>query len=88
MRSVEYGFGYEPGAYIGMISPTPLLLIVAIQDHLAVSDLAIKAYEQAFEPKKLVLLPGGHFDAYVEEFDQASGPACEWLATHLKAAKR
>jgi hypothetical protein len=24
-----------------------------------VADLAIKAYEQAYEPKKLVLLPGG-----------------------------
>jgi fermentation-respiration switch protein FrsA (DUF1100 family) len=67
LRTLEYGFGYEPGAYIGNISPTPLLLIVAIQDHLAVSDLAIKAYEQAYEPKKLVLLPGGHFGAYVED---------------------
>ena len=88
LRTVEYGFGYEPGAYIGNISPTPLLLIVAIQDHLAVSDLAIKAYEQAYEPKKLVLLPGGHFDAYVEEFDVASAAACDWFATHLKAAAR
>ncbi len=88
LRTVEYGFGYEPGAYIGMISPTPLLLIVAVGDHLAVSDLAIKAYAQAFEPKKLVLLPGGHFDAYVEEFDQASGPACDWFSTHLNVTKR
>ncbi len=31
----------------------------------------------------LVLLPGGHFDAYVEEFDQACEPACEWLTAHL-----
>ena len=87
LRTIEYGFGYEPGAYIGQISPTPLLLIVAIKDHLAVSDLAIKAYEQAYEPKKLVLLPGGHFDAYVEEFDQACQPACEWFAAHLKAER-
>ena len=88
LRTLEYGFGYEPGAYIGSISPTPLLLIVAVNDHLAVSDLAIKAYEQACEPKKLVLLPGGHFDAYVEEFDQSCQPTCEWFATHLMAAKR
>jgi fermentation-respiration switch protein FrsA (DUF1100 family) len=71
LRTIEYGFGYEPGAYIGNISPTPLLMIVAVGDHLAVADLAIKAYAQAYEPKKLVLLSGGHFDAYVEEFDQA-----------------
>jgi hypothetical protein len=84
-QDVEYGFGYEPGAYIGNISPTPLL-IVAIQDHLAVSDLAIEAYEQAYEPKKLVLLPGGHFDAYVDEFHVASAAACEWFAAHLGIA--
>jgi hypothetical protein len=83
LRTIEYGFGYEPGAYIGNISPTPLLMIVAARDHLAVADLAIQAYEQAREPKKLVLLPGGHFDAYAEEFDQACQPACEWFAAHL-----
>ena len=83
LRTLEYGFGYEPGAYIGMISPTPLLLIVAVRDHLAVSDLAIAAYERAHEPKKLVLLSGGHFDAYVKEFDQSSGAALAWFGTHL-----
>jgi uncharacterized protein len=84
LRTVEYGFGYEPGAYIGQISPTPLMMIVAVNDHLAVSDLAIAAYERAYEPKRLVLLPGGHFDAYVEMFDQSSGPACEWFRAHLR----
>jgi len=88
LRTLEYAFGYEPGAYIGHVSPTPLLLIVAIQDHLAVSDLAIRAYEQAYQPKKLILLPGGHFDAYVEEFDQSCQPACEWFAEHLSLATR
>ena len=83
LRTIEYAFGYEPGAYIGLISPTPLLLIVAVKDHLAVSDLAIAAYERAFEPKRLVLLPGGHFEAYVEAFDQSSGPACDWFRAHL-----
>ena len=88
LRTVEYGFAYEAGAYIGNITPTPLLMIVAVNDHLAVSDLALKAYEQAYEPKKLVLLPGGHFDVYNgRDFDQASQAACEWFATHLLAAK-
>jgi uncharacterized protein len=84
LRTIEYGFGYEPGAYIGHISPTPMLMIVAIGDHLAVSDLAIAAYERAYEPKRLVLLPGGHFDAYVESFEQSAKPACEWFQTHLR----
>lgn len=84
LRTIEYAFGYEPGAYIGLISPTPLMLIVAVQDHLAVSDLAIAAYERAYEPKRLVLLPGGHFEAYVEAFEQSSAPACDWFRTHLQ----
>lgn len=83
LRTIEYGFGYEPGAYIGFISPTPLLMIVALNDHVAVSDLAIAAYERAFEPKRLVLMPGGHFDAYVEMFDRSAPPACEWFRAHL-----
>jgi uncharacterized protein len=84
LRTIEYGFGYEPGAYIGLISPTPLMMIVAVNDHLAVSDLAIAAYERAYEPKRLVLLPGGHFDAYVELFNQSAEPACEWFQAHLR----
>ena len=88
LRSVEYAFGYEPGAYIGQISPTPLLLIVAVKDHLAVSDLAIKAYEQAYQPKKLTLLSGGHFDAYVEEFEQSSQAARDWFTAHLMPTNR
>jgi fermentation-respiration switch protein FrsA (DUF1100 family) len=83
LRTIEYGFGYEPGAYIGLISPTPLMMIVALNDHLAVSDLAITAFERAYEPKRLVLMRGAHFDAYVEGFDQSAGPACEWFRTHL-----
>jgi fermentation-respiration switch protein FrsA (DUF1100 family) len=83
LRTIEYGFGYEPGAYVGLISPTPLMMVVALNDHLTVSDLAITAYERAYEPKRLVLLPGGHFDVYVAMFDKSAGRACEWFRTHL-----
>ena len=83
LHTIEYGFGYEPGAYIGQISPTPLLRIVAVQDHLTVADLAVAACERALEPKRLVLQPGGHFDAYVEMFGQSAGPTRDWFRTHL-----
>ena len=66
---------YEPGSYLPYISPTPLLLLVAAGDHLVPAELAIAAYDTAHEPKKLVILPGGHFDAYVKGFDAgAPGP--------------
>lgn len=85
LRSVELLGEYEPGSYIERISPTPLLMLVAAGDHLAVADLGLEAYERAREPKKLQLLAGGHFDAYTGNgFDQASKAAREWFVTHLR----
>jgi fermentation-respiration switch protein FrsA (DUF1100 family) len=59
--------------------------VVAAQDHLTVADEALAAYERALQPKKLLLLEGGHFDAYVEDFDAASDAARNWFVEHLAA---
>jgi uncharacterized protein len=83
LRSVEMLMEYEPSAYLERISPTPLLMVVAALDHLTPSDLALEAYQQAREPKRLVLLPDAHFDAYVKAFDAASGAARDWFLEHL-----
>jgi uncharacterized protein len=85
LRSVEMFMEYEPASYIGFISPTPLLMVVALGDVLTVADLALAAYERALEPKRLVTLPGGHFDAYVKDFDASATPAVEWFTRHLAA---
>ena len=60
-------------------------MVVAAQDHLTVADEALAAYERALQPKKLVLLKGGHFDAYIEDFDSASSAARDWFLEHLAA---
>jgi fermentation-respiration switch protein FrsA (DUF1100 family) len=83
LRTVEMLMEYEPGAYLERISPTPLLMVVAALDHLTPTDLALEAYQRAREPKKLVLLPDAHFDAYVKAFDAASGAARDWFVEHL-----
>jgi uncharacterized protein len=83
LRTVEMLGEYEPAAYIARISPTPLLMVVAREDHLTPAHLAIDAYERAREPKRLAILPGGHFDAYVNGFDEASAPARDWFVQHL-----
>ena len=57
-------------------------MVVALGDHLTVADEALGA-ERARHPKKLVTLNGGHFDAYVADFDAASGAAREWFVEHL-----
>jgi uncharacterized protein len=83
LRSVEMFTEYEPVSYMPYISPTPLLLVVAQGDHLVPSELALAGYERAHQPKDLVILAGGHFDAYVKDFDAASGPARDWFTRHL-----
>jgi hypothetical protein len=85
LRSVELFLEYEPHVYLPQISPTPLLLVVAAGDHLTVQDLALRAYATALEPKRLLLLDGGHFDAYSGEgFTRNSAEQLAWFSTHLR----
>ncbi len=58
LRTLEWARAYEPGAHIAHISPTPLLMICALNDTITDTDLQLAAYNRALEPKKLVLLPG------------------------------
>jgi fermentation-respiration switch protein FrsA (DUF1100 family) len=75
---------YEPGAWIARVSPTPLLMIVALADHITLTDLELCAYEQALEPKKLVMIDGGYFDPYLGRFAAASTAAVSWSRQHLR----
>jgi fermentation-respiration switch protein FrsA (DUF1100 family) len=84
LRSVEMFVNYEPGTYLPLISPTPLMMVVAAGDHLTPADLATAAYETAREPKSLLVLPGGHFEAYVgAAFDVSSAAQRDWFVRHL-----
>lgn len=86
LRSIERFSEYLPGAYLRLIAPTPLLMCVAQGDHLTPAKLAIEGFEQAREPKKLVILPGGHFDAYVKGFEKSSGVQIDFFREHLIGA--
>ncbi len=83
IRSTRAARMYEPGGWIGRVSPTPLLVVVALNDTITVTDLALAAYERALEPKRLELVPGGHFDPYLSNFREASGAARAWFREHL-----
>ncbi len=84
IRSIEHSRHYEPGQFIALISPTPLLMIVAKNDTVTPTDLALAAYENAREPKDLKIFEGHHFSPYVERFDEYSGAALDWFSKHLK----
>ncbi len=88
LRTLEHLYGYEPGENVKRISPTPLLMIVAPHDRLAAGEWATAAFETAAQPKKLVLIPGGHFDAYEGEgFAIGSAAARDWFVEHLLARR-
>jgi fermentation-respiration switch protein FrsA (DUF1100 family) len=83
LRSLERLLEYAPGLTIDRIAPTPLLLIAAEQDFLPL-DLARRAFDRAGEPKRLVVLPAGHFAPYEPPFfETAAREAVEWFTRHL-----
>jgi fermentation-respiration switch protein FrsA (DUF1100 family) len=88
LRSVELVLEQEPGMYLVGISPTPLLVVLAEQDLLAPTDVALEAYQRALPPKQLVIIPGGHFIPYVEAFEQSSSAARDWFVQHLRPRER
>lgn len=89
LESMEHYVEYDPAGLIDIISPTPLLMIVAVADKVTPPDLAIEAFEtRAREPKELVKIEGGHFDVYQGPlFSAAADPAAAWFAKHLLPAQ-
>ncbi|MFI2478814.1 alpha/beta hydrolase, partial [Nocardia xishanensis] len=85
LQTLDYFYGYEPGDYVRRIAPTPLLMIVAPNDTFSNGALASEAYETALHPKKLVLVPGNHFDPYIVEevFQTCSAAARDHFVEHL-----
>ncbi|SEC95938.1 alpha/beta hydrolase [Bradyrhizobium erythrophlei] len=83
LRSMDLYRGVDNSVFTPWISPTPLLMIVALNDDLAWPDLALDAYDQAKEPKKLVMLPGNHFSPYEAEFSLTGNEARDWFTRHM-----
>lgn len=84
VHSVELFTEYEPGIHIPRISPTPLLMVAALDDHLTPYDMTATAYETALEPKKFLALPCGHFQAYTGDMFKMSAPVQrDWFKAHL-----
>ncbi|GBG58233.1 alpha/beta hydrolase [Sporomusaceae bacterium FL31] len=85
VETLEIYREYAPTKYIQMLSPTPLLMIVASNDDLVSTKAQLDAFERAREPKKLVIIEGGHFAVYRGSgFDTAVTEAVEWFKASLK----
>ncbi|MDV6378718.1 alpha/beta hydrolase [Sporosarcina sp. GW1-11] len=83
IRSIELSRSYNPGNYISLIAPTPLLLLVAGDDTVTPTDLQVEAFKDAKEPKKMKVMDGHHFTPYLEHFEVYSNEAIEWFKEHL-----
>lgn len=83
VRSTRAARMYEPGHWVARVSPTPLLMVVAIRDTITLTDLQLAAYERALQPKRLLTIEGGHFDPYLSGFKASSQAAVAWFHEHL-----
>ena len=87
VRSSRAARMYEPGTWISRVSPTPLLMIVGLNDTITVTDLALAAYERALQPKNSSPSPVATSTPISDRFDQAAGAARDWFIEHLSSPK-
>ena len=85
LESLENYVEYVPTANIELISPTPLLMVLAEQDYIIPVALARAAFDRAGGPKKLEVIPCGHFEVYVTEpwFSKAVNSMAQWYTKYL-----
>jgi len=84
LLSRELAMAYRPGLWMEQIAPTPLLMIVAGKDELTPVDLQLGAFQRAGQPKRLVVIEGaGHYEPYIERFDESSAAALSWFREHI-----
>ena len=85
LESLENYIEYVPTASIELISPTPLLMVLAEQDSLIPVELARAAFDRAGAPKELQVYPCRHFDVYETEpwFSKAVSSMVGWYTEHL-----
>jgi fermentation-respiration switch protein FrsA (DUF1100 family) len=83
LHSLELYSEYEPGDYISRIAPTPLLIITGDRDALTPTDEILAEYQQAREPKHLLIVPGGHHDLYGTGRTAGTAAAIAWFGEHL-----
>lgn len=84
VESLEKVREFDPVSLIRMLAPTALLVIATEHDSLVPLDALRNAVARAGEPKRLVVLPIGHFGIYEEPWcARAVEEAVGWFRTHL-----
>lgn len=84
IASLEKIREFDPVSLIQMLAPTTLLVIAAETDSLIPLAAVTAAFDRAAEPKRMVVLPTGHFDIYSDPWlTKSVDEAIDWFSTHL-----
>ncbi|RYE51462.1 MAG: alpha/beta hydrolase, partial [Rhizobiaceae bacterium] len=84
LRSRDLHMGYIPGAFVSRVAPTPMLMIVPDSDTTTPTDLQLKAFGEAGEPKKLLVIKDcEHYGVYMEHLETTAKAAIDWFNQHL-----
>ncbi len=81
VASLEQILWYDPGAAIELLSPTPLLMVVAEQDQILPPSIARDTFDRAREPRRWLSLACSHIGVYNTEpyLSQAADASLEWF---------
>ena len=75
--------------FIHRLAPPPLLMVTGVDDQVHAVDEVLRAYDRAFEPKRLELLQVDEFGLSIEPgLGQSMGLAAEFFDQHLRRAPR
>jgi uncharacterized protein len=86
LSSIEKNLEFDPGAFIHLISPTPLLMVCAEGDMaIPVGQLMANAFQRAGEPKRMITLACNHTDVFEDgaAFTQAANASVDWFKQYL-----
>ncbi|RSM00807.1 hypothetical protein CEP52_008923 [Fusarium oligoseptatum] len=68
VQSLFHAIRAEPSAFVSQISPKPLFMTVCLQDSVIDPKVQLEVFSRAGEPKELLELDCGHFNAYRDGF--------------------
>jgi hypothetical protein len=83
LQSFYHMLKNEPLNYVHRIAPRPFLMVIAKDDALLNPRLNFEMFDRAGEGKELLILEGGHFDAYYgDAFERNVNRQIEFLKKH------
>jgi dipeptidyl aminopeptidase/acylaminoacyl peptidase len=87
LRCAEAILDYKPVDVAHLVSPAGLLVIGVEEDAVTPTDHAVRLYERALAPKKLILQRHTtHYAAYAQYGPQVTPEIVQWFARHFDGA--